>query len=432
MAPRSAILAFLGVLLATAGTFHLGGDVAGLFVLAASLTPALLVDDCRRDRRVALVFLLVVTAHAGVTFVNATVGSTLGADADAAGFHDAAIGISQAPELDFSSAIGSRFYTHYLGFIYTLFGPSLLLGGALSGLAFSLSMVVLLRIMRVLETPRRAGVLALYGLLPSALMFSSVPLREAYQQLFVLLLVYAGLRMRERRLRWGLAVAAAATALAVWHEGMPLMAGFFGISIVTWSAGTGHGIGLPWRRVLGLGVAAAVIFFIVGQSGVFAPSLEAVSKGEAFEFADRYRNKGASVAGRTTYGVRLDPNSAAGLVTTVPVVFAEYMLAPLPWQIDNALDVEAFAECLLRVALVVGAVSAWRHATGVRRERMALLLWLFFAMELTWSLGTVNWGTAIRHHLPALGLIIVPGGPAVINAASRLLRTLVFRPQRAA
>jgi len=30
-------------------------------------------------------------------------------------------------------------------------------------------------------------------------------------------------------------------------------------------------------------------------------------------------------------------------------------------------------------------------------------------MEGIWSLGTVNWGTSIRHHLPALGLLLVVG-----------------------
>jgi hypothetical protein len=31
----------------------------------------------------------------------------------------------------------------------------------------------------------------------------------------------------------------------------------------------------------------------------------------------------------------------------------------------------------------------------------------YFILELIWSMGTVNWGTALRHHIPSFGLLVI-------------------------
>jgi hypothetical protein len=41
-------------------------------------------------------------------------------------------------------------------------------------------------------------------------------------------------------------------------------------------------------------------------------------------------------------------------------------------------------------------------------ERFIFFIFLsYLVMETIWSLGTSNWGTASRHHLPSLGLLLV-------------------------
>lgn len=32
---------------------------------------------------------------------------------------------------------------------------------------------------------------------------------------------------------------------------------------------------------------------------------------------------------------------------------------------------------------------------------------LLCSLEMIWSIGTINWGTAIRHHLPVWGLLLL-------------------------
>ena len=37
-----------------------------------------------------------------------------------------------------------------------------------------------------------------------------------------------------------------------------------------------------------------------------------------------------------------------------------------------------------------------------------------------WALGTANWGTAVRHHVPAYGIIVLLGGPGLILFMQKL------------
>ena len=31
----------------------------------------------------------------------------------------------------------------------------------------------------------------------------------------------------------------------------------------------------------------------------------------------------------------------------------------------------------------------------------------YLALESIWSLGTINWGSSIRHHLPSYGILLI-------------------------
>jgi hypothetical protein len=34
---------------------------------------------------------------------------------------------------------------------------------------------------------------------------------------------------------------------------------------------------------------------------------------------------------------------------------------------------------------------------------------MFMALEMLWALGTVKWGSAVRHHIPAMGILVIIG-----------------------
>jgi hypothetical protein len=96
------------------------------------------------------------------------------------------------------------------------------------------------------------------------------------------------------------------------------------------------------------------------------------------------------------------------------------MFAPFPWQVENVKDIWALLESILRFLLLFFAISSWRRSSGEVRSCYSFLLITVLGMELVWALGTANWGTAIRHHVPGYGVIVLLGAPGLILFMRRL------------
>ncbi len=164
------------------------GEWAAWIVIHASFVPALLLKSAQRDLSLAFALITVVASHHLVSLANVYWTVLPGAEIDATTFHSEAIQLAIDHALYFD--IGYEFYENLLGVFYSLLGPSLLLGQALSVLVFSLSCVVFICLLDVLEIRRyRWVILLVYGLLPSTLLITSFTLREAWELLFFMLTV---------------------------------------------------------------------------------------------------------------------------------------------------------------------------------------------------------------------------------------------------
>jgi hypothetical protein len=142
--------------------------------------------------------------------------------------------------------------------------------------------------------------------------------------------------------------------------------------------------------------------------GVFVPL------GQALEDAAGIHKALSAYDARTAYSFVLNTSSVYGLVTTIPMLFVQYMFSPFPWQVENVKDVYALLESMLRFMLLFFAVSSWRRSSGEVRSYYGFLLIAVLGMELMWALGTANWGTAMRHHVPGFSVIVLLGAPRLI------------------
>jgi hypothetical protein len=94
---------------------------------------------------------------------------------------------------------------------------------------------------------------------------------------------------------------------------------------------------------------------------------------------------------------------------TVLSTFMVYQIMPLPWQFGSIADVVLFAENMFRVLLLLSYLLYRKKLTQLQKDNMDALVLMWFLIELIWSFGTVNWGTAARHHVPAVGLLLIVG-----------------------
>jgi hypothetical protein len=395
-------------------------DWAGWLLMIFSFGIVLMWKHVRSDRKLVLAIWFCILLHHVVAFLNAYVGVVVGADMDAATFHQVGKTLAVLPEPVWLFGIGNGLvtYTNSLGLLYRTFGASLIFGGELSVLAFTMSCVVLVKLVDLLDLRRfRVGIILLFGLLPSAVIFRSVTLRESWQALFFLLSIYWAIRLQKRP---GVLIVSfllmSVLCLSVLHNSLSKYATFLIVISVYWVIFS-RKKGIRWERhvrFLFAGLLVACVIISSQKMGWFMPL------GEELEGIEAFRKMAAQHPGRTTYGIMLDTSSVLGLVKTMPMIFVQYMFAPFPWQIENVADIHAMLESMLRFLLLFFAVSSWRRSSGEVRSCYGFLFIVVLAMEFMWGLGTINWGTAIRHHVPGCSVIVLLGAPGLILFMRRL------------
>ena len=397
-------------------------DWAGWLLMLFSFSIVLMWKHVRSDTKVVCAIWFCVVFHHAVAYLN--VYNPFEASfwhmniPDASGFHGDAVQFAGLPEPEWvfrseDLISGSTIYIQFLGFFYSHVGPSHLFGKELSVLAFVLSCVVLVKLVDLLALRRfRVGIVLLFGLLPSSMIFMSVTLRESWQALFFLLSVYLAIRLWKQPSIINVSfLLISASCMALTHHGLARFAIYLIAISVFW------GIfyckkKVRWARHLRFLFAGLLVVCVIISSqkmGLF------MTPGEALEGGAGMRQTLLSYTDtRTNFSSILDTSSVIGIVTTVPMVFVEYMFAPFPWQVENAKDLWALLESMFRFVLLFFAVSSWRRSSGEVRSFYGFLLMVVLGIELVWALGTANWGTAIRHHVPGYGVIVLLGAPRLI------------------
>jgi len=386
-------------------------DWAGWLLVLFSFSIVLMWKQVRSDTKIVYAIWFCIFMHHAVVLLNAYVGSVIGTEGDARTFHFFGVEAASEPEMGFWDNPRIA-YTNSLGFFYRAFNPSFLLGNELSVLAFTLSCIVLVKLLSLLDLERfRIAIVLFFGLLPSSVIFTSVTLREPWQALFFLLTVYWAIRLRKRKgILIFLFMLMSAFCMALLHVGLMCYAVYLVLSSIYWGIyGRNEGVSRAWYvRFLFAGLLIAGVIILTQKMGWY------MSVGQGLEGATDFRQYAATIQGRTTYDVILDSSSVLGLVKTIPIIFVYYMFAPFPWQVENVVDIYALLESMLRFVLLFFALSSWRRSSGEVRSYYNFLLIAVLGMELMWALGTINWGTAMRHHVLGHSVIVLLGVPGLI------------------
>jgi hypothetical protein len=367
--------------------------------------------------RVKLTLLLGFFLRLGNAFSNGFFGPSYGADDDSLGFHLAAIYFSQ--NLVFDVFMLSNIYAYLLGIFYFITTDHLFLGSALSAFGWLASAFILLRIMRILSFKMSSQwmVMLIYALIPSSLMYTSVTLREPFQLLFSNLAIYAALKIYFHRsnAHWYVLILAT-VGMGILH-GALLVCAIFIIVGTLFLLTTRNRKGISFTKVVL--ISPIVILCLFYGFSLF----------ETFSYGDRledglslaiqtYQEGTMEAEQRASYRTDVEINGLGGLILSIPYFLFQYLFEPMPWKISSIVDVVVLLENLLRFWLIwivlkylVG--SYLKKPRFVARnyfvnERFIFFIFLsYLLMETLWSLGTSNWGTASRHHVPSLGLLLV-------------------------
>ena len=352
-------------------------------------------------------------------FVNGFYNLSYDASKDSLGFHLMAAEASQ--NLVFDVFVLTHIYPYILGIFYFITTDSLFLGSALSALGWLASAFILLRIMRILSFKMSIQwrVMLIYALIPTSLMYTSVTLREPFQLLFINLALYAALKIYfHRSIAHWLVLFLAAVGMGALH-GALLASSIFIIVETFFLLTLTNRKGMSFTKVV-LVTPIVILCLFYGYSLFTSFSYGGLDTMEAgLSVAVQTYEEGAiGYEGRAIYRTDVEINGLGGLILSIPSFLFQYLFEPMPWKISSIVDVVALLENMLRFWLIWNAlkylVGSYRNKpmfvahNYFGHERCILLIFLsYLIMEIIWSLGTTNWGTAIRHHLPSLGLLLV-------------------------
>ena len=309
--------------------------------------------------------------------------------ADAIAFHNASVDFATS-----SNILDLRLgwiYTSFLGLIYKYISTSIFIGNSVSCLAWLISAFFFFYSVKLITSRKEIIILGLviYCFLPSSILFTSVTLREAYQLLFLNASFYFFLKLyfsTERKY-------------------------FFGFFVSIFLLGLLHGALLSWGLfvVLILVLSKLHRYFLIGFLILTLIFIYYFINPYLDHFIDvlrEYKLNAIKDYARANYEDSVKLSQGFSFYHSGFISFVKYILEPYPNKITNIYDFVVFSENVLRIFLFIAAIFSFGE-TAKKEQPMLLLGILFYtAIEIIWSLGTVNWGTAIRHHVPSIGLLV--------------------------
>lgn len=396
--------------------------VAGLTLLLP-----LLIKPVRENRFVLVTIYCIVIARQILAVIGSYISPVKGAENDALAFHRAAAKLAESGEYYFG--IGADFYENFLGIIYALFGTSRLLGSETSILAFLLSVFLFFAAINRFGQDRHGIALVLiYSMLPAMLVMTSTTLREAWQLLFFVGSVYWGLRYREDNSPYSFALMVLfALAMALFHKVLILYTVILIPLFYLWPRNGQSSYHEPWARTSAILALFALIvvlgFWFIAEfigTDYGGEVISALMRGELLEYISHYHSVLNAQAGRAGYEILLDTSSWVTLIQTWFIVYLQYLFSPFPWQLQNLVDAYAFVEVVMRVLLLTLSFYVSLRAMRDKRYDGLLLVFLYLLMTALWSIGTANYGQAIRHHLLTNWILFLVAGPFLFGAIAQV------------
>jgi hypothetical protein len=338
------------------------------------------------------------------------------AGTDSLSFYDDSLYVSRTGDY-FSFEIGWKPYVNFVAFLMYYFYDGISLLILLSIIAWMLTVILIDKALCLLNAKMTTRILAasVMAVQPWVALTSILPLREPFQMLGVAIIGFSLVTIAVRRNhRYWLLAAFGAVLSGILHMGMMLSSAVF---VVIFLLGVNYAKGrLSLSTVsLGLIVGAVVTPLAIG----FLESRYAGVSADLLGTIDAFREGSARLDARAQYKEVSDGAAAGGGLFGLISGFFQYMLMPFPWNISAAGDILVMLENLLRVILILLVLRNVTRSNRAERAIVLTLLAMFFATEFIWSVGTINWGTAARHHVPSTPLLLMAcfalKGAAVIN-----------------
>ena len=341
--------------------------------------------------------------------INAYVIDLKGASIDATKFHEAAISWTQFGSFRF--VVDAAFYSQLLGVVYLLFGKLEFVGAQLSVLALVIGAIYFEKILKIFRVGQTHYWIIPLLLWPSLVTRATTTMREPLLICLTIVIVYNLVLFQQykRHLNAVCAVGFCVCA-ALIHKAYAVVAIVivpYILFFVMQQQDRFYRSGVFYLRV-GLTIGFVSLLWIVyrdlGNVRGMEPVL-ALMSGD-IEYMQAVVDSKATKAARATYAVGIDFSSPGSIVSSFPLVMIYYIFSPFPWMIASAYDAYAALEGVFRLVGFMCLFVAYRNSV-MDRKNLTIIFAILVALLMVWAAGTVNYGTASRHHTTTIWFFLL-------------------------
>ena len=239
-----------------------------------------------------------------------------------------------------------------------------------------------------------------YCFLPSSILFTSLPLREPFQLLLINMIFYLVIKIIYANSKFFqniLFLVVCYYLLSSLHYSFI----FSGSVVIFLSIIFIFSQKINSRKILFLLIIFMSAPFFLFMSSIYNSFYEA----NIYEAISTFNRGNLNFYSRASYRSLFDLESMNQLILFIPVAFFQYLLEPLPNKISGISDAMLFIENIIRIIMLFKAFLLLKKNNFISPLTISLLFYL--TIELVFSIGTTNWGTASRHHIPSIGLLCI-------------------------
>lgn len=390
----------------------MAGVVATTAILGCS---ALLCIIGFLHRRISAVLLAAFALRLAAALFHYYVTPLPGGMADALTFENAAWEMSQDwwghfADFGFSA---SYFYSFLMAIPYALTDRSPLMLQAFSVLVGTLNVYLVWKLAAELwgrqYALRSAWIVAV---LPVPLMYAALTMREAYFVFFLLLaLLFVARCINTGRRRHMAAAALAIGVGSAFHAGMVVAF----LALVAWLVLAeltrfAKGLAVGTLSLRSLAIISAACFGLL-LLFVLDPSIPKLGRPTELLGPERYLDVlGVRARGDASYPDWMVPKNGVELLYVAPLRVGYFLFSPFLWDVRAPAHIIGVVDAVL-YALLVAGISA--NFDIIRKNKAALVvLFVTVSLIVAFSMGTSNFGSALRHRSKFIAVLVVLAVPA--------------------
>ena len=336
--------------------------------------------------------------------INSFYSPLLGAEFDAIKFHETAEMVALSwDNIDLRTG---WIYATALGIIYKYTFSSIFVGCLVSVFAWGISAIILNKIMDIfkIQDNSRTIILILYAFWPSAIIFTSVTLREPFQLLFLNLTIFSYVKIfLQKKTKYTFLFLGSLVCLALIHKM------FVGVSFIFL-------LFYGFSFVLSLDKKNIKYFFYIFVILIIITSFSLDIIVDYF-FSKIPLDK-FSIYRIISFHINNMTFSRASYLNEEIYLYnfydffkyflssiGNYFIQPSPFRQETLFDMLLFFENTIRLILLFLAFLNLFKFMNINYKFFVIIFLAYISLEIIWALGTNNWGTAVRHHVPSMGLL---------------------------